>query len=289
MPISYSCPHCNKQYSVADQYAGQTGPCAACGKPITIPMVAPPAGYGYVPQPATAATGTGLGVMIIGLFVLFFVCSGVLVALLLPALQAARESARRMQSTNNLKQICLALHNYNDVYGSLPPVVVADANGKPLYSGRVLLLPYLEQQPLYSQFDLTKPWDSPENIELSQSRLQVFADPSSTSPPGFTDYLFVTGTQTIFEAGKTTKFSDIIDGTSNTIMVVEVKSSGVSWAEPGKDLDLSMVKALPQGNHPGGNIVGFADGSVRFVSKNVTPANIHALATKNGGEAVTVP
>jgi prepilin-type processing-associated H-X9-DG protein len=288
MPISYSCPHCNKQYSVADQYAGQTGPCAACGKPITIPMVGQQGGYAYGPQSATGATGTGLGVVIAGVVILLLLCPCAL-ALLLPAVQAARESARRMQSTNNLKQICLALHNYHDVYGSFPPAVVTDASGQPLYSGRVLLLPYMGQQPLYSQFDLTQPWDSPQNSQVSQTRIMVFADPSSASPPGFTDYLFVTGVQTIFEAGKTTKFDDIHDGTSNTIMVVEVRSSGVSWAEPGKDLDLSMVKALPQGNHPGGNIVGFADGSVRFVSKNVTPANIHALATKNGGEAVTVP
>ena len=52
MPIAYSCPHCGKQYSVAEQYAGQTGPCASCGKPITIPLPAGMAGYAYAPQPA---------------------------------------------------------------------------------------------------------------------------------------------------------------------------------------------------------------------------------------------
>ena len=68
---------------------------------------------------------------------------GVLVALLLPAVQSAREAARRMSCSNNLKQLGLALHNYHDVYGSFPPAIVRDSDGSPLYSGRVLLLPFL--------------------------------------------------------------------------------------------------------------------------------------------------
>src|SRR5438270_10795195 len=57
MPIAYSCPHCGKQYSVAEQYAGQTGPCASCGKPITIPMPAGMAGYAYAPKPGRGGGG----------------------------------------------------------------------------------------------------------------------------------------------------------------------------------------------------------------------------------------
>src|SRR4029079_19807679 len=132
MPIPYSCPHCGKQFSVAEQYAGQTGPCAACGKPITIPLAAPLPGY--APQAATAG-GVGCAAVAIALIVLAVPCLGVLVALLLPAVQAAREAARRTQSNNNVKQIVLALHNYHDTYQTFPPAVVTDANGTPLYSG----------------------------------------------------------------------------------------------------------------------------------------------------------
>src|SRR5439155_8958659 len=136
--------------------AGQTGPCAACGKPITIPLAG--GGYAYAPQ-AAATGGSGMVIVVIGIVGCLLVCGGILVALLLPAVQAAREAARRMQSQNNLKQIGLALHNYHATYQTFPPAVVTDENGKPLYSGRVLLLPFMEQEALYNDFDRTQAWD----------------------------------------------------------------------------------------------------------------------------------
>jgi len=291
MPIAYSCPHCGKQYSVADQYAGQTGPCASCGKPITIPVPAGMAGYAYAPQPGKAASGAGVAIAVLAVCAVGGICAiGILVALLLPAVQAAREAARRMQSQNNLKQIALALHNYHDVYQSFPPAVVKDADGNPLYSGRVLLLPFMEQQALYNQFDLTQAWDSPANQQWSQTSLRLFMDPSNPSrTPGQTDYLFVTGKGTVFEGDKTTPIRAITDGTSNTIVLVEVKNSGVNWAEPEKDFDAIQAASLPAGNHPGGNLAAFADGSVRFMSKNVAPTVVRAIATKDGNESIVPP
>src|SRR5437868_8960802 len=202
MPIPYSCPHCGKQFSVAEQYAGQTGPCAACGKPITIP--APP---GF-PHPGQAAGKSSSAVVITVLAVagLGGICViAILVALLLPAVQAAREAARRMQSSNHLKQLALAMQNYHDEYAVFPPAVVTDADGKPLYSGRVLLLPFMEQKPLYDQFDKDEAWDSPANLPFTQQTLQVFTDPSAPTSKraGQTDFLFVTGKGTIFEPPQT--------------------------------------------------------------------------------------
>jgi prepilin-type processing-associated H-X9-DG protein len=290
MPIPYSCPHCGKQFSVDDQYAGQTGPCANCGKPITIPVPAASA-YGYAPQPAKGGGGSGAVIAILAVGLIAGICViGVLVALLLPAVQAAREAARRAQSTNNLKQLTLALHNYHDVFGTFPPAVVSDENGRPLYSGRVLLLPFMEQKALYDQFDKDKAWDSPENQAIAQTVIRTFVDPSSANAiPGQTDYLFVTGSKTIFEAGRGTKLFEVTDGTSNTMVLVEVKNSGVNWAEP-RDLAIEQPMPLPPGNHPGGNIAAFADGSVRFIrSAAVPPAQIRNAATKDGGEVVNLP
>ncbi len=290
MPIAYSCPHCGKSFSVADQFAGQTGPCAACGKPIAIPLVS---GKGSGAAPAVAAgIGAGAAIMI-GLAVVgvvLLMCGGILLALMLPAVQAAREAARRAQSTNNMKQLALALHNYHDANGSLPPAVVTDANGQPLYSGRVLLLPYLDQPHLYNAFQKDEPWDSPANRQISNRSLPFFHDPSMPlGSAGQTDYLLVTGKGTGLEATPAgIKLSNINDGTSNTMYMVEFKGSGVNWAEP-RDLDISQPMSLPPGNHPGGNIVAFFDGSVRFIPSDTPPSTIHAMATRAGGEVVPIP
>jgi hypothetical protein len=188
MPISFTCPHCGKQTSVADQYAGQTGPCAACGKPVTVPLGM--AGQYVAPKQG----GAGALIVVLAIGLVGAVCViGMLIALLLPAVQAAREAGRRVQSMNNLKQLSLAMLSYHDTYQALPPAVVRDASGKPLYSGRVLLLPFLEQKTLYDQWDLTQPWDSPQNMALSQLTLGTFNDPSAGPPSPRTDYQFIRG------------------------------------------------------------------------------------------------
>jgi hypothetical protein len=167
--------------------------------------------------------------------------------------------------------------------------VVTDAAGKPLYSGRVLLLPYLEEQALFDAFDKTQAWDSPANISLSQTTLAVFCDPSNPAPqPGQNDYLFVTGRNMAFEVGQTLSFQDFTDGLSNTIMVVETQGLGGHWAEP-KDTDLTLPIPLPAGHYPQGNLVLYGDGSVQSVPTTLPPTTIHALCTRNGGEAVQLP
>lgn len=291
MPIAYACPHCGKQFSVADQYAGQTGPCANCNKPITIPASAAGPGYSYAPQAAAKSGGGGatIAVVIVGVLALMCICPGILAALLLPAIQSARTAARRAQSTNNMKQIALALHNYHDTHGAFPPAIVTDSQGNPLYSGRVLLLPFLEQGSMYSQFDLSEPWDSDKNQAISLSPLTIFQDPaspSSTETPAQTDYLFVSGPQTMFEGEKGFAMQACTDGTSNTLMVVEVRDSGISWAEP-KDWD--STTPLPASNHPSGNLAGYVDGSVRLLPKSTAPQILRGLSTRNGGESVSPP
>ena len=235
------------------------------------------------------AFGAGCGLALIGVAAVAISVIAVLIALLLPAIQAAREAARRQQSMNNLKQLGLALHNYHDVYGSFPPAVVRDADGKPLYSGRVLLLPYLEQQDLYQSLDLSQEWDSPRNRSLTHVPLKLFTDPSdrvSELEPK-TSYRFVTGSGTMFEDGQAVQITDIQDGVSNTIAMVEMQSGGVQWAQP-DDADFTRPTSLPPGNHPGGNLVLLADGSVRFLAKTTTGLQLRDLATIAGGQVDTL-
>jgi hypothetical protein len=285
MPIAFSCPHCGKQTSVNEQYAGQTGPCAACGKPITIPGGLPGPNYAYAPQGRGGGGAVAVAVAVLALCGLCVV--PILIALLLPAVQSAREAARRMSSQNNLKQLAIGMLNYHDVYGAFPPAVVTDANGQPLYSGRVLLLPFIEEKPLFDQFDLTQAWDSPRNLAISQTTLKVFCDPSSAqSPPGRTDYLFVVGAGTALAPPGPHSMNTIRDGTSNTLFMVEVQNSGIGWAEP-RDVDISQPMSLPPGNHPGVNLGAFYDGSVRAIANTIAPEDVRAMATASGAENVT--
>src|SRR5436190_1151666 len=103
----------------------------------------------------------------------------ILIALLLPAPRSTRPAGRRMQCNNNLRQIALALLNYEQAYKSLPPAYTVDAKGRPLHSWRTLILPYLEQEPLYRTIDLSKPWDDPANAKALETKLPVFRCPEA--------------------------------------------------------------------------------------------------------------
>jgi hypothetical protein len=212
------------------------------------------------------------------------ICGGLLAALLYRATQSNRAAAGQAQSMNNLKQFGLALHNYHDVYGSLPPAVVEDENGKALYSGRVLLLPFLGQEALYRSFDLTEAWDSPKNRRISETALKLFQDPAGDDTnPARTDYVFITGKGTMFEDGKNIRFADVSDGLSQTMMMVTVNGSGKSWAEP-FDFDLTVPTSLPGTNHSNNTLILFGDGSVRAMPTNVLPTEVRDMATIAGGE-----
>ena len=103
--------------------------------------------------------------------------------------RGVRETARRTQCKNNLKQIGLALHAYHDVYEALPPAYTVDANGKPLHSWRTLILPYIDEVKLYSAIDLSRPWNDPVNSNAFKTVPTVYRCPSATLPDGSTSYL----------------------------------------------------------------------------------------------------
>lgn len=222
------------------------------------------------------------------------VCAPVLIALLLPAVQAAREAARRTQCRNNLKQIGLALHNYHDEWRSFPPPYTVDADGKPLLSWRVLLLPYLDEGALYARFRLNEPWDSPNNLSLAPQMPSVFACPSDdTTAPSMTAYLAMTGPGTLFPLDRTVTLQEVTtgDGTANTMAVGEAMGSTVQWTKP-EDLVLGpdFHGQMEFGSeHPGGWNLLFLDGSVRFMPDGTSDADIRAMATVSGGEQVQMP
>ena len=213
----------------------------------------------------------------------------VLVGMLLPAVQAAREAARRSQCVNNLKQIGLAMHNYVSVNGKLPQAAITDANGKPLLSWRVAILPFLEQRTLYEKFKLDEPWDSPHNKALLEEMPSTYACPSAPNPvKSVTNYRVWDGKGALFEKGRAVKFAEVKDGLSQTLMVVEAKEA-VPWTAP-EELPFDPERPTPffgAGSvHPGGMNALFGDGSVQFLRTSMTPEVLRGMITIAGGEII---
>jgi hypothetical protein len=225
-------------------------------------------------------------------------CGGAGLAVLLVRQEVSRTRvvALNMQCSNNLKQIALAMHNYHDVHKCFPAAYVADKDGKPLHSWRVALLPYLEQAPLYDQYNFNEPWDSPNNMLIAQQMPDIFRCPDCPIAAGgnMTNYVVVVGdpsvspAQSMFMPNHWTKMSEITDGTSNTIMVVEASdAAAVIWTKPDDfvpNADNPLQGLL--GTRPGGFIALFCDGSVRFMAASVDRSVLKALFTAGGGEAL---
>ena len=228
-----------------------------------------------------------------------------LLKVVVPALQAARTAAGRSQSTNNLKQIALAMHNYHDTYTRFPPQAIRTKDGKPLLSWRVAILPFIDHAPLYQQFHLDEPWDSEHNKALIAKMPLVYASPSLSDEQrakGMTSYLTPlsrkpaaelkanepTAMEMIFDNPEGNRISAITDGTSNTIMVLEAHpKSAVVWSKP-DDLVIDVKKPLAAvvGQPNAGFSTAFADGSVRFISEKVDPKVLWLMLLMNDGNPI---
>jgi prepilin-type processing-associated H-X9-DG protein len=221
-------------------------------------------------------------------------CLFTLVILLMPATRSAREAARRSQCVNNLKQIGLAIRNYHEANGCLPPAAITDKDGRPLLSWRVAILPYYDSSALYAKFHLDEPWDSPHNLALLGEMPNVFACPSDgTLKPGMTGYQVVVGANTAFSPDfKPLRFEDITDGLSTTLLVGESLHT-VPWTKP-EDLPFDMTVPLSglgshHGYHKNGFNALFADGSVRFPKSSITPSILGSILSRNGNEVLAPP
>ena len=181
------------------------------------------------------------------------------------------------------------MHAYEQSHGQLPPAVVYSPDGKPLYSWRVLLLPYIEQDDLYQQFHLDESWDSPHNIALLPRMPGTYAAPGSKAsklPPYHTVCHVFIGKGAAFEGDEGLRLTqDFPDGLSNTFLVVEA-GEPVPWTKP-EDLPYEPDGPLPDLRclFKDGFRTGMADGSVHFVRKGTSEATVRAAITRNGSEA----
>jgi hypothetical protein len=203
-------------------------------------------------------------------------------------LKAQAATDRRMAVGNNLKRLAVALHDYEQAHGALPPAAVYDKDGKPLLSWRVLILPYLEQEHLaerglFRQFKLDEPWGSPHNLALLERMPKVYAPPKgiATPEPYTTYYQVFVGKGAAFEGTRGISVADFPDGKENTFLVVEA-ATAVPWTKP-QDIPYAPDQPLPDLDgmfrH---HLAVMADGSVRRIPSDADPATIRAFITRNG-------
>ncbi len=249
---------------------------------------------------------------------------GVLIAMLLPAVQAAREAARRVSCFNNLHQIGLGLHGYHEVHGCFPPGC-CEPGGK-LIAWSVFLLPYIEQQNIHEQFHFDKSYKAPENSFATHQIISTYLCPS-TSRFGFgrlggvtvdnletrsdrdgmgcIDYggmygwsvdTMTRGTGVMVYDNSIT-LSDVRDGASHTIIVAEDTGRGWpcngEWSNGQNIFDQTGPINVSQNNemwsdHPGGVCAAFCDGSARFLSELLSVDVVKALCTRDGEEVVAI-
>jgi prepilin-type N-terminal cleavage/methylation domain-containing protein/prepilin-type processing-associated H-X9-DG protein len=262
----------------------------------------------------------------------------ILVALLLPAVQQAREAARRSQCKNNLKQIGVAFHNYIDVHSSFPPGFTATRPefNWPHWGWAVFILPYVDEANL---FDTLRVNDQPlapgpgiaSPTPDTERLLATYICPSDTGPVlnqkkglfAKSNYRGVTGNVShpgvnfdnlttmngTFYLNSRTRIADLIDGSSNTVVVAETRSdttyAGAIWAGMRGTNNIAGVDRTHIGDiiwwlnnenlinanngathgsrHVGGANFLLADGSSRFVSENTDTATLESVAARNDG------
>lgn len=211
------------------------------------------------------------------------------------AIRNAQRSARSMAAESPLNQLLAALHNYHDAHGRFPPAYIADENGTPIHSWRVLILPYIDQVALYDAYDFSEPWNGPNNSKLINQMPRMFCSATERQSNCFTNIVAITGPETAFPGSASTKLEDFLDGPENTILLSEISSSDVQWLEP-RDIDAQLSNSLL--NDPAALCISsahwrrpyvvFADRITAYaVHDDIPPKALRTLTTIAGKEPVT--
>ena len=242
----------------------------------------------------TTGKGIAIGGIVLSSLGIAWTVIAILIGMLLPAVQQVRGAARQVVAQNNVRQQLLGMLNYESANQRFPP---QEQNG---LSWRVYILPYLGHEQLFDQFKLDQPWDSPHNIALLPQMPEIYACPDAPElPAGFTIYQVPysdvqSGADNINMAlfdnsGRKIRLTSVQDGLSKTIAIVEVNpSAAVEWTKPAdwkydsSDLshDLGDLRAR-------GIVVGMGDASTAILPSDISPADLEALITRNGGEEIS--
>ena len=206
--------------------------------------------------------------------------------LVMMAAAEVQQRIYRRTNIDNFKQIMLGMLNYHSACKAFPPRdEVRDESGKSGLSWRVHLLPYFDEDELYNEFHLDEPWDSSHNKRLVEKMPNIYKSRWYGIEPGHTVFLAPVGEDTVFGGGKATRIRDISDGTSCTVLLVEVKPSlAVPWTapvdyafdpeDPGRGLQIGTDERF---------LAVFADGSVQRLRGKIEPELLRRLFRKSDG------
>lgn len=212
-----------------------------------------------------------------------------------------RQYSINLASKNNLKQIGLGNYNYHETESRFPIGGTFSSTGQPQHSWVTRLLPYLDQVSLYNKIDFDQPWTAKANREYFQNRVYVMQNPvfktdydnNKNSDEVFQGYqpAHYAANSHVFGVNVGMNNQEITDGTSNTILAGEIIFNIKPWSDPTniRDPALGINKHVDGFGAPwksGGAHMGFLDGSVRFISNDIDPAVLKALATPNRGDSV---
>lgn len=190
---------------------------------------------------------------------------------------------------DNLRNIALAMHNFHDAYGRFPNAASRSDSGEKLLSWRVHLLPFLGYEDLYDQFALDEPWDSPANRPLADQMPDIYVSKDADVEPNKSLYQVPVGPGTAFEESKGHSMLDFTDGTSTTLLIVEVSPDrAVYWSQP-DDFEVNADNPTDGlgGVQPDGFRAAFADGSNKVISSSTEVDVVKGMMTRNGGERIS--
>ena len=303
MPFVFVCPFCHAKFNVDDAYRGQAGQCAECGKPIAMPGIAKASQSAVEVQsssPPKIAKNRKLlyrgGLFLGGLMGLSLIVF-VLYRLALPELTIVKARHDTNLTAINLQRIANALNEYAKDYGSYPPPEVADKNGVPLYSWRVLILPYLGYENIYNSFDLNASWSNQQNIVMLGSMPDEYKSIPNDYMLGNSETLvtFVVGQNTLFPTATSSLSSaDISDSTDETILVTEGRRKNNTWTAP-FDLTMSGLLTVTSsatdmigGTRSVGAIAITVDESRLYLPEALSNTKVLALVSPSGGENINI-